>query len=126
MPDRVAIVCGGRDYRGTDDAADFLANCLDEYSIDTVVHGDAPGADRWAAGVATGMALELRPVPAQWSEHGKAAGPIRNRVMLAIGPVLVVVFPGGNGTAHMRRIAEAKPGVEVVVYQPHFAKESTP
>lgn len=39
---------------------------------------------------------------ADWKKHGKAAGPIRNGIMLRDGkPDMVVAFPGGRGTANM-------------------------
>jgi hypothetical protein len=44
--------------------------------------------------------------PADWERHGRKAGPIRNRTMLAVGkPDLVVAFPGRRGTEHMVAIA---------------------
>lgn len=40
--------------------------------------------------------------PANWTGHGKAAVPIRNKEMLEIGePELVVGFSGGPGTMNM-------------------------
>jgi hypothetical protein len=50
---------------------------------------------------------------AAWHEHGRGAGPIRNRQMLEEGrPDLVVAFPGGHGTAGMIKLA-LKAGVPV-------------
>jgi len=54
-------------------------------------------------------------MPAQWQQHGRAAGPIRNRELLQqaiaraeahtspgrLASVLVVAFPGGPGTASL-------------------------
>lgn len=47
-----------------------------------VVHGAAPGADNIAGYVAAALGFQVRPYPAQWQLHGKAAGPIRNQEML--------------------------------------------
>jgi hypothetical protein len=45
--------------------------------------------------------------PADWTRHGKAAGPKRNQLMLdKEKPDLVIAFPGGKGTADM--VARAK------------------
>jgi len=57
------------------------------------------------------------PFPADWSRHGKSAGPIRNRQMLIEGrPDIVVAFPGGKGTANMiKQAVEAGVKVELVV-----------
>lgn len=44
---------------------------------------------------------------ADWSNYGPAAGPLRNKRMLdAIKPDVIVLFPGGLGTNSMRRLAE--------------------
>lgn len=111
-----ALVCGGRNY------ADYtlLKEVLDGFEnfkgekITTVIHGAARGADtlagRWAR--ETGRQVEI--YPANWKEHGKAAGPIRNREMLVEGrPEVVIAFPGGSGTANMVSISK-KAGVTVI------------
>ena len=76
----------------------------------TVIHGGANGidsmADSWAA--ATRTKREVYPVtPEEWEKLGKAAGSIRNGVMLTKEPDLVLAFPGGNGTLDMVIRAEA-------------------
>jgi hypothetical protein len=109
------IICGGRDYN----KQQFLFRKLDELQIehgpfDTVIHGDAPGADRLAHNWALLRGITVVPVPAEWDRHGKAAGPIRNRRMLSdYDPDLVIAFPGHAGTDDMMRQADAA-GVEVM------------
>ena len=79
------IICGGRDYH---DATAVMQRVARLPKDTIIIEGGARGADR------------LR------------AGPIRNRWMLALGPDLVIAFPGGQGTANM--IAQArKAGVNV-------------
>ncbi len=52
---------------------------------------------------------------ADWSKHGKAAGPIRNRRMLEEGkPDLVIALQGGKGTASMIALAR-EAGVRVLL-----------
>ena len=48
----------------------------------TLVHGAAPGADSMAGRIGKELGFEVRAYPADWTTHGKAAGPIRNRAML--------------------------------------------
>ena len=104
------LVCGGRAF---EDYA-FLRDVLDHYAPTVVIHGAARGADSLAHRWAQNRCVTVESYPADWRAHGKAAGPIRNAKMLAIGkPDLVIAFPGGNGTAHMAKIAEAK-GVHVI------------
>ncbi len=102
------LVCGGRDYG--DKAA--LFKTLDAYDavnpIDCVIHGAARGADTLAGEWASERAICCDEYPANWDRDGKAAGPIRNRLMLTDGkPDLVIAFPGGRGTANMMQQAKA-------------------
>jgi hypothetical protein len=105
------LVCGGRDY----DDKEFLFEFLDSVSFDIgdtprkithLIHGNARGADAFAHGWAVTRGVQPVMVPALWDLHGPSAGAMRNIAMLALGPDLVVAFPGGKGTAHMVRIAE--------------------
>lgn len=112
------IVCGGRDF------TDFATirrtlNALHEGPegpISHLFHGNARGADteahRWAEELYP-RAISLHPVPAQWTKHGRHAGPIRNKAMLGNNPDLVLAFPGGKGTEDMKRQAR-NAGVRVV------------
>jgi len=108
------LVCGGRDFSDRT----LLKATLDHLAPSVVISGGARGADALAAewAEATGWnvgGVHLEEFPADWTAHGKAAGPIRNQQMLDEGkPDLVVAFPGGRGTADMVRRARAA-GVEV-------------
>lgn len=53
---------------------------------------------------------------ADWTKHGKAAGPIRNRAMLT-GADLLVAFPGYKGTADCVRQAHEM-GIPVLRVEP--------
>jgi predicted Rossmann-fold nucleotide-binding protein len=79
-----------------------------------VFHGGSRGADQLVDQEAHRLGWPVRVRMARWSEHGIAAGPIRNRQMLAHagalatvqGAVLVLLaFPGGVGTASCIREA---------------------
>jgi len=110
------IVCGGRDYND----ADHVHNSLCELErihgpFAVVIHGCADGVDIqaeiWAATYGI-KSLGFRP---EWYKYGKAAGPIRNQRMIDEGrPDLVVAFPGGKGTASMKRLARDA-GLRVIV-----------
>jgi SLOG family YspA-like protein len=85
-----------------------------------LVHGAASGADRIAADLADSMAWEVRPYPADWTFYGKAAGPIRNRLMLKRErPTLVIGFHDhiekSKGTRDMCSIA-LHAGVRVFLF----------
>lgn len=108
------LVCGGRDCYRRDLVFDTLNSLHAERGITGVIEGGAPGIDNLAYSWAIENGLHLKTYRADWNTHGKAAGPIRNRTMLADGnPDLVVAINGGRGTAHMVGIAKAA-GVEVI------------
>lgn len=111
------LVCGGRDFEDWDLFDDTLCKLDDIFGFDTVISGGAKGADTLAIRWATKEEyedLKLEVYPADWINHRKAAGPIRNQQMLDEGePDLVVAFPGGTGTADMIRRAK-KAGVDVI------------
>lgn len=107
------IVCGGRDFFPRVDDATRL--CADLHRVRPVVlhHGDARGADRWAAALVSRMdGVTVVAHPADLDAHGKAAGPRRNEEMLrkatdAAGRApTVIAYPGGRGTDDMVARAE--------------------
>lgn len=105
------IVCGGRDY---EDSASVYA-ALDKLrsrapdEVLVIIEGGCPtGADLFARTYAScHRRTHLIREDADWKTHGKAAGPIRNALMLEKHNVGgVVAFPGGRGTADMVQQAE--------------------
>lgn len=117
MSDRVVLVCGGRDYADRERVRQVLLEGHLRERIGLLVHGGADGADRLADEWARANCVHVAEVRALWSHLGKAAGPIRNGVMLLLRPDVVVAFPGGHGTADMVRQARAA-GVRVVEVRP--------
>ena len=110
------LVCGGRDF--TNKA--HLAAVMDSLNknkgpIALIIEGGASGADALARLWAQSRAIAVAEFPANWKQLGRAAGPIRNSSMLALGePDYVVAFKGGRGTANMVEQAR-KSGVETIV-----------
>jgi len=108
------LVCGGRDYQNVEqlykvlDWVDGSWESADSIGpISTIISGHARGADQLAEKYANEKNIPLEVYPAEWDVYGKSAGVIRNQEMLDEGqPDLVVAFPGGNGTAHMVKIAQ--------------------
>lgn len=111
------LVCGDRNWENR--AA--IHRELSKYDPlkDVVMHGAARGADSIAGNVADQLRFAVKPYPADWEKHGKAAGPIRNRLMLEKRPDLVLAFhqdlESSKGTKDMCRIARAK-GIPVEVF----------
>ena len=96
-----AIVCGGRDIPDTRKWRAIVRDALEHFEIKELIHGGCRGADIMAASVAGRMDILVREVPAQWQEHGKRAGPMRNKKMLELKPDIVFALPGGKGTRNM-------------------------
>jgi len=101
---------------------------LDHYHaqrpFSVVIHGAAFGADSLAGEWAEARGIAPIPFPAEWEnfavfpciirtrrdgrKYNAAAGGQRNARMLAEGkPDVVIAFPGGSGTADMKRQARA-------------------
>lgn len=118
------IIAGSRDFN---DALLLSARCSEwagfgqvgaMFSADiTVISGDASGADKLGAEWADFHGLEVRHMPADWDQHGRAAGPIRNAKMAEIGDVLLAFWDGkSKGTKNMIENALRK-GLEVHVWR---------
>jgi hypothetical protein len=111
------LVCGGRHYRDERSLRRVLDAALRTGDL-TLIAGGARGADRLARQWAVDRGVPCATYPADWDQHGPAAGSIRNQQMLDDGrPDMVLAFPGGRGTADMVERAHRK-GVLVVNYPP--------
>ena len=109
------LITGGRDFADAKLLNAALDRLHSEAPITCVIHGAAKGADTLAGQWANANPIEEIACPADWKQHGRAAGPIRNKFMLEEHqPDLVVAFSGGRGTANMVGLAE-KSGTKVLI-----------
>ena len=130
VPARSLVIAagGGRDLAWPHQriAAELLARSGGRL-VHLVLHGGARGADAAIGRAAGQLGWCSLAMPAQWQQHGRAAGPIRTRELLeqaiakavahpspgSLTSVLVVAFPGGPGTASLvqqaRRMAPRSP-----------------
>lgn len=84
------------------------------FQITEVVSGCAKGVDELGERWARENSVPLKFFPAQWTEHGRAAGPRRNQQMAEYAEALVAVTNGSKGTADMIAKARAR-GLKVFV-----------
>lgn len=76
------------------------------FPIDILMHGGATGVDDFADKWARKKGIQPVVFPALWGYHGNAAGPVRNNNMsefLSMIGYYLIVFPGGAGTADMKK-----------------------
>ena len=114
------VVTGGRDYSDTQRAFAALDDLHARRPISVLIEGEARGLDSRARVWAVRRGIAVEPYPAPWDDvdhpaavvryrrDGKPydanAGPRRNQQMIDEGrPDYGLVFPGGTGTADMRR-----------------------
>ena len=102
------LVCGGRNYTDTERVEHVLNSLHAEKRITNIITGAAQGADALAQAWAISNRIAVARYPANWKEHGRSAGPRRNKIMLETErPQIVVAFPGGKGTKDMIAKADA-------------------
>ena len=117
------LVFGGRDFHNYA----LVKKVLDQVRPSHIVHGAAGGADSLGGRYAREHNIPCTPYPAFWKRMDprtgrtytdRRAGINRNKRMLADSkPDLLIGFPGGTGTAHMRDHATSK-GYRVVMIPP--------
>jgi len=87
------LICGSRDWEDRYAILRRIRELLEEHGNDiTIISGAARGADRIAASWCKTLGVNLIEVHADWKRYGKAAGPIRNKLMLDMNPDLVIAF----------------------------------
>jgi hypothetical protein len=109
----VIVAGGGRDLTWPSELiATHLLSASRGRLVQSLFHGGARGADQAIALAADQLGWPQIACPAAWQQHGRAAGPIRNRQMLErsmdlaaalpLGAALLVIaFPGSRGTASL-------------------------
>lgn len=105
------LVCGSRKYQDRDRVFEVLDAVLAKKGHDILlITGGARGADEYAMDWAASRQVDHLVLYPRWNEHGKAAGPIRNRRMAKKNPKLVLAFAedvdNTRGTRDMIAVAE--------------------
>lgn len=111
------IVAGSRTFNDYFIFCRILDPLLKDVGDVILVSGDASkGPDRMAIEYANDKGILCRKFPANWDEHGKSAGYIRNAEMAENAEILIAIWDGkSKGTRHMIDIAQRK-GLKVLVF----------
>ena len=114
------IIAGTRDFNDYHAVKSTVARTC--WDLTEVVSGGASGADALGEEYARHNGIPVKIFKADWSQHGKAAGPIRNREMATYADALIAFWDGvSKGTMNM--IQEARnAGLKVYVYQYNTAE----
>jgi len=109
MPTDTVLICGDRNWKNEQ----TIRTLLLELQPKTVVTGGCRGADLLAEKVAAELKIKVVSYPANWTEYGKKAGPIRSNLMLQDSiPDMIVAFHGdienSKGTKNMVTQASEK------------------
>jgi YspA, cpYpsA-related SLOG family len=106
------LVTGSREYRGNEVLRELSLLAMEHGPENlTVVHGACrSGADALARLAARALGIREEPHPADWKQHNRAAGPVRNAQMVSLGAGLCLAFyqpgAGNRGTEGCARLAE--------------------
>ncbi|QIN79644.1 DUF2493 domain-containing protein [Rubrobacter marinus] len=104
------IIAGPRDLVLLEEQVE-KAIAASGFEVTQIVEGGATGVDSSAAWYAEQSGIPYKSFPADWTRHGKAAGPIRNREMADYADALLVIKREGeetSGTASMIREAKKR------------------
>ena len=87
------------------------------FLVTEVVCGMARGADMMGGKWATEHRIPVKKFPANWDEHGLAAGPIRNAEMAQYADAAIIfIWDGSSGSADMDRKMRSLKKPSFVVY----------
>lgn len=113
------IVAGSRgfnDYAALQTVCDKLLAKKKQIHNIVIISGTARGADTLGEQYARERGYTVERFPADWQQYGKAAGPIRNRLMARNADALIA-FWDGNSIGTKNIITEAKKkGMVVRIY----------
>lgn len=98
------IIAGGRDINAFPLLHGIFSFLNLHGEVTEVVSGGATGVDSAGEGYALANNIPVKKFPADWNQHGRAAGPIRNRQMADYADALLLIWDGtSRGSANMKQ-----------------------
>jgi predicted Rossmann fold nucleotide-binding protein DprA/Smf involved in DNA uptake len=95
----------------------FMKKMLDNFIVkESIISGGAIGADKLAKRYAIDHSIPIKEFLPDWTRHGKAAGPIRNKIIVDNSDAIIAFWDGkSKGTKSTISIAKEQ-GKKVFVY----------
>lgn len=112
------IIAGSRDLEPSYGFIMDSIKMLGITNIKEVVSGCASGVDHEGEHWASHASVPIKRFPANWTKHGKAAGPIRNIQMAEYADCLLLIWDGeSKGSYSMKTEMEKlnKPIYEIIL-----------
>lgn len=107
------IIAGSRTITDPSEVDAAMAEC--GWTPTVVICGCARGVDTLGMAWAEARGIPVERYPADWTAHGKAAGPIRNREMARNATALVLVWDGRSSGS--RNMLETADGMRLRVFE---------
>jgi hypothetical protein len=82
--------------------------------ITLVLTGGAAGVDQMGERWAWSHKVQTKLYPTPWAEHGKAAGPIRNRQMASEADALVLLWDGKSPDSKNMLAEAQRAGLQII------------
>ncbi len=112
------IIAGSRVYSNYEEAKEYILSCLEEMNNGdpiTILSGGCKGADLLGERFAKENGFPVKRYLPDWKQFGRAAGPIRNKQMVAVCHKVICFWDGNSkGTESLIQYAkEAKKKVYI-------------
>ncbi len=99
------VVAGSRNYNNYNEAKEYIDFCIREVRKENtliILSGGCIGADLIGERYAIENGFKVERYPADWEKYGKAAGPIRNKLMAKDADYIICFWNGQScGTKSM-------------------------
>ena len=113
---KLAVV-GGRTFHDYKRLEAILDNLRDSFGFTTIVSGGAGGADTLGAAYADDRAMDKIIHLPDWELHGKAAGFIRNKLIINDADMVVACWNGiSRGTNNSIALAKEQKKDTLILY----------
>ena len=108
-------ICGSRDGASPEVIRNLFSDAGLNPESDTIIHGGARGVDTQAGDQAESLGFVVEVFNADWTQYGRAAGPIRNKAMITTADVVYAVWNGTKGGTSNAIDTAKKLGKRVVI-----------